>query len=112
MSSRWFRCSYNWLMVANDFMGPTLFHSDPAALVDSMARPGCAQGVSGKSCFLTHYDMLHEAPLCMGIAHDPERSTAFGYVYWLFDGPCLLLPHRAEPKINMPGWVLLYELVC
>eukprot|EP01052_Picozoa_sp_SAG31_P025264 SAG31_NODE_2205_length_6195_cov_4.592520_4_plen_169_part_00 len=40
----------------------------------------------GHSCFFTHYDMLHESPLCMGIAHDPETVTPFGNVYWVFDG--------------------------
>ena len=30
--------------------------------------------------------MLHETPLCHGIAHDPETVTPFGHVYWLFDG--------------------------
>ena len=29
--------------------------------------------------------MLHESPSCIGIAHDPEVTTAFGNVYWAFD---------------------------
>ena len=50
-------------------------------------------GDNGDSCFLIHTDMLHEAPLCMGIAHDsaaisrgPEGGTEYRNVYWAFDG--------------------------
>ena len=30
--------------------------------------------------------MLHEAPLCNGIVHDPESVSAFGAAYWALDG--------------------------
>ena len=50
-------------------------------------------GDNGDSCFLIHTDMLHEAPLCMGIAHDsaaisrgPEGGTEYRNVYWAYDG--------------------------
>ncbi len=36
-------------------------------------------------CYFLHSDMLHEAPACVGIAHDPELLTAYGNVYWAFD---------------------------
>jgi hypothetical protein len=36
-------------------------------------------------CFFLHSDMLHEAPACIGIAHDPEEETSFGSVFWAFD---------------------------
>ena len=51
------------------------------------------QGDNGDSCFLIHTDMLHESPLCMGIAHDhaavsrgPQGGTGYRNVYWAFDG--------------------------
>eukprot|EP00568_Trieres_chinensis_P005164 CAMPEP_0183300414 /NCGR_PEP_ID=MMETSP0160_2-20130417/6849_1 /TAXON_ID=2839 ORGANISM="Odontella Sinensis, Strain Grunow 1884" /NCGR_SAMPLE_ID=MMETSP0160_2 /ASSEMBLY_ACC=CAM_ASM_000250 /LENGTH=986 /DNA_ID=CAMNT_0025462829 /DNA_START=130 /DNA_END=3090 /DNA_ORIENTATION=- len=67
----------------NYFMGPTLYNSDPNGgnlvnRVGDECRPG-------EPCFFLHADMLHESPSCIGIAHDPETSTAFGNVYWAFD---------------------------
>ena len=46
---------------------------------------------AGDTCFLIHIDMLHEAPLCMGIAHDNGSSWTGGgvtykNVYWTYDG--------------------------
>jgi hypothetical protein len=43
-------------MVANDFMGPTLYTSERSALVDQRAVPGCEAGGAGgrDACFLTH----------------------------------------------------------
>jgi hypothetical protein len=64
---------------------PTLYDGRDSALVDQLARRCDAHNAS-TSCFLTHQDMLHEAPRCGGIAHDPERTTPYGHVYWLFDG--------------------------
>merc|ERR1719440_1243983 len=74
-------------MRPNFFMGPTLYDSR-LGLVSSRQQP-CA---AGESCFLIHTDMLHEAPLCMGIAHDAGSvwSAADGAeyrnVYWAYDG--------------------------
>mmetsp|Transcript_18058 Transcript_18058/g.36018 ORF Transcript_18058/g.36018 Transcript_18058/m.36018 type:complete len:1288 (+) Transcript_18058:253-4116(+) len=67
----------------NYFMGPTLYNSDPSGgnTVNGAGRP-CGPA---DECFLLHSDMLHEAPGCIGIAHDPETATAFGNVYWAFD---------------------------
>lgn len=65
---------------ANYFMGPTLYNSDPNNR-NTVNRRGeeCAPE---EPCFFLHADMLHESPDCVGIAHDPETTTAFGNVYW------------------------------
>lgn len=57
----------------NDFMGPVLWSSDLSvfAMMDS-PDPDINLG--------SHLDMLHEAPLCMGIAHEREN------IYWTFSG--------------------------
>jgi len=90
------RDSFNYWAVCNDnlntylgtkepnyFMGPTLYDSNPSGLntVDRMGEP-CSKS---EQCFFLHSDMLHEAPACIGIAHDPEVRTAYGNVYWAFD---------------------------
>ena len=79
------RNTYNDLTVANDFMGPTLYDGSYSELVNSRAQP-CDIDDDSTTCYFTHQDMLHETPVCMGIAHDPELVTPFGHVYWLFDG--------------------------
>jgi hypothetical protein len=53
-----------------DYMGPTLWSSDPA-IFGVEPEPG----QNG-----THLDMLHNTPFCMGIAHERDN------VYWLFNG--------------------------
>ena len=90
-------------MLPNYFMGPTLYDSR-IYLVDSRQQPCAAAhadsrltnasydlGTSEDSCFLIHTDMLHEAPLCMGIAHDAGSATVmdgteYRNVYWAYDG--------------------------
>ena len=70
------RNTYNDQAAPNDFMGPTLWpadfdvyaHSNPEAV----AYVGSDLG--------SHIDMLHESPLCMGIAWEKDN------VYWTFDG--------------------------
>ena len=60
----------------DDWMGPTLWLAD----LDVFAKlnqtfpfyPNLPEG--------SHIDMLHESPLCMGIAHDRDNA------YWVFDG--------------------------
>ena len=76
------------MMVRNWFMGPSLFHSQESDLITQLGDRCSAADVADPdtTCFFTHYDMLHESPLCMGIAHDPETITPFGNVYWVFDG--------------------------
>ena len=106
--------NYEGNMVPNLFMGPSLYNVNSTFLVDAMGNPNCGKGIgspggagstgstgstgsdvaassssdssSAPNCFLLHFDMLHESPLCMGIAHDPETATPYGHVYWLFDG--------------------------
>ncbi len=58
----------------DDFMGPSLFSADLDifAMVNQEVPPNPLEG--------SHLDMLHQSPLCMGIAHDT------GNVYWTFDG--------------------------
>jgi sugar lactone lactonase YvrE len=59
----------------DDFMGPTLWSSD----LDIFAKVGQAfppaDMMEG-----SHLDMLHQSPLCMGIAHEVDN------VYWAMDG--------------------------
>ena len=58
----------------DDFMGPTLWSADLDifAAVNQAFPPDPLEG--------SHLDMLHQSPLCMGIAHDS------GNIYWTFDG--------------------------
>ena len=95
--------TYEGQMLPNYFMGPTLYDSR-IYLVDSRQQPCAAAhadsrltnasydlGTSEDSCFLIHTDMLHEAPLCMGIAHDAGSATVmdgteYRNVYWAYDG--------------------------
>ena len=74
--------TYSDTHTPNFFMGPTLYDSKPSMLVTS-SGDACAPG---DTCFMTHIDMLHEAPYCMGITHDPSANTPEGNVYWAFDG--------------------------
>merc|ERR1740117_2793514 len=79
---------YDNTMLPNFFMGPTLYDTR-IPRVNSRQEP-CAAG--DDRCFLIHTDMLHEAPMCMGIAHDagarPSVHDGVEYrnVYWAFDG--------------------------
>uniref|UniRef100_A0A7S3V7X4 SMP-30/Gluconolactonase/LRE-like region domain-containing protein n=1 Tax=Chaetoceros debilis TaxID=122233 RepID=A0A7S3V7X4_9STRA len=68
---------------ANYFMGPTLYNSDPNN-GNTVNRIGdeCREE---EPCYFLHSDMLHEAPACIGMAHDPEIVTTYGHVYWAFD---------------------------
>lgn len=74
--------TYNGQGEENTFMGPTLWHAD----LDEFAKsnPEAVEYLSdlfGMPVDLgSHYDMLHESPLCMGIAWEREN------VYWVFDG--------------------------
>jgi len=73
----------------NFFMGPTLYDSSPRNR-NLVTRLGdaCDSGsdtTRDEPCYFLHSDMLHEAPSCRGIVHDPELETAYGTVYWVFD---------------------------
>ena len=59
----------NFLDGEVDFIGPTLWSSDPAVFA---VTPSGGNG--------SHLDMLHESPFCMGIAHEQ------GNVYWVHNG--------------------------
>jgi len=68
--------TYNGLGEPNDFMGPTLWSSDLE--IFGFSNPDAVDYVGED--LGSHLDMLHESPLCMGIAW--ER----GNIYWTFDG--------------------------
>ena len=70
------RNTYNDQAPANDFMGPTLWTSDPDIFAKSNPIAIRALG----SDLGSHMDMLHESPNCMGIAWEK------GNVYWTMDG--------------------------
>jgi len=61
--------TYNGQFAPDDFMGPVLWSTD----LDIFAE----QNPEGLG---SHIDMLHESPLCVGIAWDHDN------VYWVFDG--------------------------
>ena len=59
----------NFLDSEADFIGPTLWSSDPTIFA---VTPSGGNGA--------HLDMLHASPFCMGIAHEQ------GNVYWVHNG--------------------------
>lgn len=61
--------TYNDQERANEFMGPVLWSAD----LDIFAEEN-PEGLG------SHLDMLHESPLCVGIAWESDN------VYWVFDG--------------------------
>jgi hypothetical protein len=63
------RNTYHDMQAADDFMGPVLWSSD----LSIFARKN-PHGLG------SHLDMLHNTPLCMGIAHETAN------VYWTFGG--------------------------
>ena len=72
----------------NYFMGPTLYDSNPnnRNLVNRLGEQcDIGSNTNEEPCYFLHSDMLHEAPSCRGIVHDPEVETAYGTVYWAFD---------------------------
>jgi hypothetical protein len=87
-------------MEPNYFMGPTLFNASDAALITNDGQ-ACMLG-GERTCFLIHTDMLHEAPLATGIAHnkgyerDPQEGQnedgishkAGPNSFWYIDGMC------------------------
>ncbi|MFT4979444.1 MAG: sugar lactone lactonase YvrE, partial [Myxococcota bacterium] len=64
------------------FMGPSLWTADPAYFgVTNPEAVDYLTNLFGQYVDLgSHLDMLHESPLCMGMAWDTEN------VYWVFDG--------------------------
>ncbi len=74
--------TYDGLREENFFMGPTLWSSDLD--IFGQSNPEAVEYLSelyGSYTDLgSHLDMLHESPLCTGIAHEYDN------VYWVFDG--------------------------
>ena len=67
------RNTYDGQAPPNDFMGPALWPSDLDLFAEVFQNPfGSDLG--------SHLDMLHESPLCMGIAHYRNNE------YFIFDG--------------------------
>ena len=93
--------TFNYFAVCNDnrndyvgsknpnmFMGPTLYDTDTvnkSGKKNTVNRIGEDCSDPADQCFFLHADMLHEAPACIGMAHDPEVKTAYGAVFWAFD---------------------------
>lgn len=96
--------NYYGMHTANYFMGPTIYevfpvgnlYGTPGKSATSVTSEGARCEKPGfPNCFLTHSDMLHESPLCMGTVHDPGANTAGGFhagstqsghVYFYSDG--------------------------
>ena len=76
------RNTYNDQGFPNDFMGPTLWSSELDVFGES--NPEAVEYLSDLYDMHTdlgsHLDMLHESPLCMGIAWQFEN------IYWVFNG--------------------------
>jgi len=68
--------TYDGAAAPNDFMGPTLWSADLEVFGYSNPSAVAAVGEDLGS----HLDMLHESPLCMGIAWERDN------IYWTFDG--------------------------
>jgi len=80
---------YQGQMLANFFMGPTLYDTRSRGWVNSKLE-ACERG---DTCYLVHTDMLHESPLCMGLVHDNGVSwrsesvdKTYRNVFWAFGG--------------------------
>jgi hypothetical protein len=71
---------------ARFFMGPALFDSDPAIL-----------GVRTAGGLGSHVDMLHNTPLCRGIAHEKAN------IYWVFNALDRSLDKYDFAKPHEPG---------
>jgi hypothetical protein len=67
----------------NDFMGPSLWSADPA--IFALSNPEAVLD-NGGGDLGSHLDMLHESPLCMGIAWVKEDFSCCGNVYYAFEG--------------------------
>jgi hypothetical protein len=80
-----------------DYMGPTLWSSDPAIFAVDFGRNG------------SHLDMLHATPFGMGIAHERD------HVFWAFNGQVgavdrydFLAPHEPGGDDHSDGMVARY----
>jgi DNA-binding beta-propeller fold protein YncE len=95
--------TYLGLKEPNFFMGPSLYDSSPEHKnVVSRSGERCSEA---DECYLLHADMLHESPQCRGILHDPEVETAYGTVYWAFDGHNSQLVRYDFSQPHGPGFM-------
>ncbi len=94
------RNTYNDNGAPNDFMGPTLWSSDPDVFgeTNDEAVDALSQQFGGHTDLGSHLDMLHESPLCMGIAWDEDN------VYWVFDGSDGSIVSYDFQSDHGPGW--------
>lgn len=76
----------NWDDAPADFMGPTLWSSDPAIF-----------GPDGPGGNGSHLDMLHATPFSMGIAHERDN------VYWVFNGQVGAVDRYDFHEPHVPG---------
>jgi hypothetical protein len=92
--------TYNGRGSADYFMGPSLWSSDPDIFGESNQEAvAYLTDLFGVYSDLgSHLDMLHESPLCMGIAHDYDN------VYWVFDGYNESIYRYDFQEDHGPGW--------
>lgn len=76
-----------------DYIGPTLWTSDPAIFGKTQPPPADGSFVPNGS----HLDMLHQTPFCMGIAHETEN------VYWTFNGQVGAIDRYDFKEPHPPG---------
>lgn len=88
------RNTYNNQAMPNDFMGPALWSSDLDVYAHSNPQAVRAQGFDLGS----HLDMLHESPLCMGIAWEVDNA------YWIFEGMTGSIMRADFREDHGPGW--------
>jgi sugar lactone lactonase YvrE len=94
------RNTYNDQAPPNDFMGPALWSTDRAVFGES--NPEAIEYLSNLYGFYTdlgsHLDMLHQTPLCMGIAWEDDN------VFWTFDGLTGSISRQDFKEDHGPGW--------
>ena len=94
------RNTYNGQGSPNDFMGPTLWPSDLDLYAES--NPAAVEYLTDLFGYYTdlgsHLDMLHESPLCMGIAWETENR------YWVFDGKNSAISMNDFKEDHGPGY--------
>jgi hypothetical protein len=88
------RNTYNGQGQPNDFMGPALWSSD----FEIYAKTNPEAEAYLNYDLGSHLDMLHESPLCMGIAWEKDN------VYWAFDGGNATLARYDFQADHGPGY--------
>jgi hypothetical protein len=78
---------------AAEYIGPTLWSSDPEIFARSQPPPQDGSFEPNGS----HLDMLHETPFCMGIAHERDN------VYWTFNGKLGAIDRYDFKQPHPPG---------